>query len=75
VAIHGSAREEPLVLQAEIVRDDGVSGFGLRFTDLGEADGQRLDALLESLASLEPVESLCEGDPDGQSLVVSRLLR
>jgi hypothetical protein len=75
VAIHGSAREEPLVLQAEIVRDDGVSGFGLRFVDLGEEDGQRLDALLESLALLEPVESLCEGDPDGQNLVVSRLLR
>ncbi len=72
VALHGNSREEPLVIQAEVERDDGPSGFYLRFVDLGKQAEARLRTLLEGL---QPLESLREGDPEGTGLVVSRLIR
>ncbi len=72
VALHGNSREEPLVIQAEVERDDGPSGFYLRFVDLGKQDEARLRSLLERL---QPLESLRQGDPEGTGLVVSRLIR
>ncbi len=72
VALHGNSREEPLVIQAEVERDDGPSGFYLRFVDPGKQAEARLRTLLEGL---QPLESLREGDPEGTGLVVSRLIR
>jgi hypothetical protein len=40
IALHGAAREEPLLLEAHVERDDGPAGWFLSF-DAPDADAQR----------------------------------
>jgi hypothetical protein len=64
LAIHVSAGETPLVVNAEIVRDDGERGFALRFCDLSSSAERYLTKMVGALPVLE----------DGQGLVVSEII-
>ena len=72
VALHGHAREEPIVLDAMIVRDDGSEGFGLLFVGVSPEKERQLQKLL---GQLPPLEALCDEELRGRGLVISRLLR
>jgi len=69
LALHGSCRGAPLLLEADVVRDDGSRGLGLRFVLLSPADKS---ALAKLIAELKPIESL--RDRDGEPLVVSQVI-
>ena len=68
LALHGGGDSLPLVVAAEVVRDDGERGFVLRFARLG-GDGRRyVERMLEGL----PV--LSDACAEGGGLLVSELL-
>ena len=69
LALHGSSRGAPLVVEADVVRDDLDRGLGLRFVLLSPADR---DELAKLIAELKPIESL--RDREGEPLVVSRVI-
>jgi hypothetical protein len=69
LALHGSSRGAPLLLEADVVRDDGERGLGLRFVLLSPADK---DELARLIAELKPIESL--RDREGEPLVVSQIV-
>ncbi len=64
LAIHVSAGETPLVVRAEIVRDDGERGFALRFCDLSTSAERYLTKMVGALPVLE----------QGDGLVVSEVI-
>ncbi len=68
LAIHVTAGETPLVVRAEVVRDDGERGFALRFSNLGAPAERYLAKMVGSLPVLE------EGSGDGCGLVVSEII-
>ena len=59
LALYGAAREEPLIVWASVVRDDGPRGFALTFDPLEGAEKVRLEAILERLP---PVASLADAE-------------
>jgi hypothetical protein len=69
LAIHGSSREEPIIVPATIIRDDGDQGLALRFLGSEEVIAQYLERLVADEA---PVESL-SGDDSGRVVVTSLL--
>jgi hypothetical protein len=69
LALHGSSGGAPLLLEADVVRDDGDRGLGLRFVLLSPADRDELAMLI---AELKPIESL--RDLEGEPLVVSQVI-
>jgi len=70
LAIHASARDEPLVVQADVVRDDGDSGMILRFEELDEVQRRELSRIITHLPLLATNEA--EGTEDG--IVVTEIL-
>jgi hypothetical protein len=70
LAIYCAAGSDPLIVDAQVVRDDGDAGFGLRFMDVDPAVTQKLDAIVTS-ASTEVVET---GDPEPRSVLVAEIL-
>jgi hypothetical protein len=68
LAIHVSAGETPLVVRAEIVRDDGERGFALRFCDLSNSAERYLAKMVGALPVLE------DGGGQGHGLVVSEII-
>jgi len=70
LALHGAAREEPLLLEAWVERDDGTAGWFLRF-DVPEADDRQ--RLARIMADLPRIHSLDETPT--QTAVVAQLLR
>ncbi len=71
IALYAGEREEPMILDAEVLREDQV-GFGLRFVSLSPEQKLRLEQMLERLP---PLESLAGDAPEGERLVVSKLVR
>ena len=71
LVLYGRPREEPVLIEAEVVHDYGEQGLGLSFIMLTQEQRQQLENLI---AQLPPLEALREDRPDGQCLVVSRLL-
>jgi hypothetical protein len=71
LAIYGSPREEPFVVRARVVRNDGDDGVGLRFEEIASGVAARLESLVTRLPS---VESLHGGETDALGSVVSRIL-
>jgi hypothetical protein len=66
IAIHVAAGQTPLVVQAEIVRDDGSRGFAMRFVDLDDAASRYLGKMVDSL----PVVGSA-----GRGVVVTEIVR
>jgi hypothetical protein len=71
LALHGSARNEPYLIQATVVRDDGDDGLALEFEKL---DPTTCEALEKLVACLPDVESLEEGEARGLGAVISEIL-
>ena len=53
IALHVSPGETPLVVHAEVARNDGLNGFVLRFRDLTAAAERYLAKMIDSLPVLE----------------------
>jgi len=68
VALHGSAGESPLVVQAAVARDDGERGLVLAFQDLAETCCRRLEKMLAGL----PIVETCREEAEG--VLVSEIL-
>lgn len=64
IAIHVASGQTPLVLHAEILRDDGERGFAVRFADVDEASERYLAKMVGSLPVLA----------GGEGVVVSEIL-
>lgn len=64
IAIHVAPGQTPLVLQAEILRDDGVRGFAVRFENVDESAARYLAKMVDSLPVLV----------DGKGVVVSEIV-
>ena len=71
IALYGRSREEPVIVGAKIVADHGEAGMGLKFVSLSPKQRKQLEKLI---THLPPLESLQDGRPDGESLVISRLM-
>lgn len=71
LALYGGPLLEPLVLSADVVRDDGEAGFALRFGHLDRADLEWLESIVYGLPSLE---ALSGSDVEPGPVVLSRIL-
>jgi hypothetical protein len=68
LALHVSQRETPLVVVAEVARDDGERGLVLRFHDVGEPGVRFLTKMIDALPVLETSNASAE------RVVVSEIL-
>jgi len=71
LAIYGVPSEDPFLVRARVVRNNGDDGVGLRFEQVTGAVAARLESLVAGLPS---VESLQGGEADALGSVVSRIL-
>jgi hypothetical protein len=72
VAVHVRADGQPLVVSAEITRDDGPDGMALRFVDLSPAACACLDEMVDALPGILESNSSKEGSGVVVSEVVER---
>jgi hypothetical protein len=70
VAVHVRPYGQPLVVSAEIVRDDGPAGMALRFVELSPEARAYLEEMVGALPSI--IES--DGSREGAGVVVSELV-
>jgi hypothetical protein len=71
IAIYGPSCDEPYVLEACVIRDDGESGLGLVFENVPEEIAEALEKLV---ACLPDVESLEDDEACGLGAVISEIL-
>jgi hypothetical protein len=71
LALHGPGPTEPLVVRAEVVRDDGRDGFALAFCELDDAASREIEKLV---ACLPDVESLERCESGGIGAILSELI-
>lgn len=71
LAVYGFADAAPAIVQAVVVRDDGPDGLGLRFDGVSDDLAKRLEALVTTLPSIEP---LAGGETAAMGAVLSRIL-
>jgi PilZ domain len=53
LGLYDAAHPEPIVLDAEVVRDDGDRGLAIRFVEPGRGERRKLRQLVESLPAIE----------------------
>jgi hypothetical protein len=70
IAIHVSNGNQPLVIRAQIVRDDGDAGMALQFVDLSDSARLCLEDMLQSL----PAISEPNGADEGAGVIVSEVV-
>jgi hypothetical protein len=56
LAVQLSPREEPFLVEATVLRDDGELGLALQFAWIAPEDQERLIELLEKLPSIEGLQ-------------------
>jgi hypothetical protein len=71
LALYDAAREQPLVVDAVVARDDGARGFGLQFLAVKPEIAARLEQLV---ATLPPVEQLFDGEAGALGSVVGEIV-
>jgi hypothetical protein len=71
LALYGGRREEPVVVDAVVVREDGACGTALRFESVTPEQRRQLEKLAVGLPALQ---SLCNEDRDDPRVIVSRVL-
>ena len=57
LAIQLSAREEPVMVEATVVRDDGENGLALRFDWVAPESKRRIERLLQTLPAIEALHA------------------
>jgi hypothetical protein len=70
LAIYSAAGSDPLIVDAQVIRDDGDTGFGLRFLDVDPQVTQKLEAIVTSA----PSEVAETGDAEPKRVIVSEIL-
>jgi hypothetical protein len=65
IALFDTSQKEPLILSAEVSRDDGGSGLFLHFVDLSAEMAARVEAIVSQLPAIESI------DPHGDAGVVT----
>jgi hypothetical protein len=70
IALYGGRREEPVVIEATVVRDDGEDGMALAFKPVSTSQGRAIEKLI---AGLPPVEFLCDGDKEQDGVVIAKV--
>jgi hypothetical protein len=70
IALHVRAREEPLVVQARVTRDDGERGLVLQFCDLPQSSQDYLRRMVNFL----PILAVREEGEEGTGIVISEIL-
>jgi hypothetical protein len=70
IAVYARTGERPVVVSAEVTRDDGDKGLALQFRDLSLAARHSLGRMVESLPYLE----VRQGNEEGAGRVVSAIL-
>lgn len=58
VSLWGPGNVDPFRVEAEVVRDDGDEGFGLRFRNVGPGMARELEKIVACLPDVEPLQ--CE---------------
>lgn len=71
LALRGPTNSDPIVVEAEIVRDDGPGGFGLTFDPM---EPGAVDDLEKMVACLPDVESLEDGEMAGLGAILSEIV-
>jgi hypothetical protein len=71
IAIYGPSQEEPFLLDAVVIRDEGEAGLGLAFENVPEDVAEALEKLV---ACLPDVESLEDDEVCGLGAVISEIL-
>jgi c-di-GMP-binding flagellar brake protein YcgR len=71
LALHGPEPTEPLIVHAEVVRDDGREGFALAFRDVDAHAARQIEKLV---ACLPDVESLEDDELGGFGAILSELM-
>jgi hypothetical protein len=64
LALFDAAQQEPMILSAEVSRDDAGSGLFLRFVDLSSEARARVEGIIATLPTIESI------DPHGDAKVV-----
>lgn len=72
LALHGPGPGSAFIVEAEVVRDDGRSGFALAFRNV---DPETSRALEKTVACLPPIESLEDGEIGGMGAILSEIIR
>jgi hypothetical protein len=71
LALHGPEPSDPVIVHAEVVRDDGTDGFALTFRNVDAKSSRRIEKIV---ACLPAVESLEEGVLGGIRAILSELI-
>jgi c-di-GMP-binding flagellar brake protein YcgR len=71
LALYGPSEPEAIEIDAEVIRDDGKAGLGLRFTHPSPETSRALEKFVACLPS---VESLEDGELDGMGTIISEIL-
>jgi len=71
LALHGPGPTDPLVVRAEVVRDDAQDGFALAFLEIDDRTSREIEKLV---ACLPDVESLERGESGGMGAILSELI-
>jgi hypothetical protein len=71
LAIYGDPGEEPFLVWATVVRDDGEKGMAIAFDDLHPVVATQLEKLV---AALPAVESLHDDEAEAMGTVISEIL-
>jgi hypothetical protein len=72
LALHGCARDEPVVVEARVVRDDGERGIALHFEDVTPFQRRGLERLTVGPPTLE---SLAPDARDDSRVIVSQVVQ
>jgi hypothetical protein len=70
LALYGGRREEPVVVEATVLRDDGGKGLALTFNSVSDDQRRALEKLCSGLASLE---CLRDGAKECDGVVVAQV--
>jgi len=72
LALYSGPREEPVVLEATVLRDDGEDGVALVFNSVSDSQLRQIQRIC---STLPPLESLREGGEEPERVVVAQVTR
>ena len=71
LAVYASAREQPFMVRAHVIRNDGPDGVGIAFDNPAAAVAERIERMVAALPSVEPLQG---GESDALGAVVGQVL-
>jgi len=72
LALYRGPSLRPIVIEGEVLRDDGAMGVGVRFDPLQPDQARELGTMLEQLPA---IRSLYAGDDEAEAVVVGKIVR